>query len=608
MNIYYHIFKVNDWQEIVTEQMSRLTSSGMFANDFKLVVSVVGDIDETLKAMFPETVEFRTSLSENDTLNYIRDTVSDYSIVLYLHTKGVTREEKTQCRDWRRFMEYFVIDKWEDCVLALVKHDACGVNYWDDHEHPHFSGNFWWAKGSYIKKLPPVPAYDGTLATRMEAEFWIGKGNPNVKCFKKLGQAFYTTLCPEFLYNIRLSILIASSRPDMTQAMVKKLQEQSPENVEILYLGDNKRQTIGHKRQSLLETAQGDYIVFVDDDDDVADDYVPMIMDGIKRNPDCFVFGVEYWHNGCHIQDVRYSKDFGEDINTNVLFLRIPNHIMVVKRELALKAGFTNKNWGEDAEYAKALLPHLKIQAKSNRNLYKYLHSYKGYPIDLIMLSKAKTFLHKQITEHSIESLLSSYRQVPVNIIVIEQNPLVSHDGAITIHEDEPFNYNRFMNKGFLHTTSSVVVFANNDLEYTPYWAEELLEVMDKYSLDSASPNCRIRRPAVFYPSPVEISEQTGTHILGHCLAIRRKFFERIRGFDEDVNFWASENAYAIQLSRARGIHGLVTGSTVNHLGGRSAGFTLRSEPKDIQMGLTMEQVKIYNKKYNRQLFQKKGE
>ena len=45
---------------------------------------------------------------------------------------------------------------------------------------------------------------------------------------------------------------------------------------------------------------------------------------------------------------------------------------MCVKRHLALKAKFPDKTFGEDAEYAKRLLPFLRVEYNINQNLYEY--------------------------------------------------------------------------------------------------------------------------------------------------------------------------------------------------------------------------------------------
>jgi Glycosyl transferase family 2 len=48
-------------------------------------------------------------------------------------------------------------------------------------------------------------------------------------------------------------------------------------DVELLYLLDNRRRSVGAKRNALLGAATGEYVSFVDDDDQVANDYVQKI-------------------------------------------------------------------------------------------------------------------------------------------------------------------------------------------------------------------------------------------------------------------------------------------------------------------------------------------
>ncbi len=60
-------------------------------------------------------------------------------------------------------------------------------------------------------------------------------------------------------------------------------------DVELLYFMDNKRRTVGAKRNALLSMAIGEYISFIDDDDEVAPNYVDKIIGTIikerKRPP-----------------------------------------------------------------------------------------------------------------------------------------------------------------------------------------------------------------------------------------------------------------------------------------------------------------------------------
>ncbi|KKM04465.1 hypothetical protein LCGC14_1763950 [marine sediment metagenome] len=49
-------------------------------------------------------------------------------------------------------------------------------------------------------------------------------------------------------------------------------------DVELLYFLDNRRRTVGAKRNDLLQMAKGEYLSFIDDDDEVATDYVDRVL------------------------------------------------------------------------------------------------------------------------------------------------------------------------------------------------------------------------------------------------------------------------------------------------------------------------------------------
>jgi len=103
--------------------------------------------------------------------------------VLYVHTKGVsTSVDVAPVADWRRFMSYFVIRHHKKCqtLLNTDKYDAVGVNvrkspqypWQEDHEvSPHFSGNFWWSRASYLASLPFLSLGRNS---KYDGEFWIG--------------------------------------------------------------------------------------------------------------------------------------------------------------------------------------------------------------------------------------------------------------------------------------------------------------------------------------------------------------------------------------------------------------------------------------------------
>ena len=76
---------------------------------------------------------------------------------------------------WRRYMEYFIVEKHKDCIEYLKEYNAVGCQVSTD-KMPFcrnwcFVGNFWWSKSEYIKKLSPISSL--RKHNRMKAEKWV---------------------------------------------------------------------------------------------------------------------------------------------------------------------------------------------------------------------------------------------------------------------------------------------------------------------------------------------------------------------------------------------------------------------------------------------------
>lgn len=178
---------------------------------------------------------------------------------------------------------------------------------------------------------------------------------------------------------MRLSILIASlrCRQKMLDRLLAILRPQCPDGVEIGISQDDGEFSIGVKRQELLEKSQGDYVCFVDDDDMVAADYVANILEALKLNPDCVGFIVDRWVNGEFdaqaIHSIRYQHYHTRHDDGLRLYERTPNHLNPIKRELALKTGFVDKNRGEDSDFAIRVYPLLQSEVFIPKPIYHYL-------------------------------------------------------------------------------------------------------------------------------------------------------------------------------------------------------------------------------------------
>ncbi len=56
---------------------------------------------------------------------------------------------------------------------------------------------------------------------------------------------------------------------------------------------DNKKRTLGYKRNEMLYLAKGEYVVFIDDDDEISSDYVTTLLEATRSNADVLCYNVE---------------------------------------------------------------------------------------------------------------------------------------------------------------------------------------------------------------------------------------------------------------------------------------------------------------------------
>lgn len=171
-----------------------------------------------------------------------------------------------------------------------------------------------------------------------------------------------------------LSILIChlKSRKEMLDRLLLRLSMQTVgRSVEIKVDGDDGEKTIGRKRNDLLFSAKGEYVAFIDDDDDVSDDYVSSILAAIETKPDCV--GIEGIYEDGHIKaPFKHSIQFQGWYTGTDAFYRTPNHLNPVKTSIAQQVGFPSKNFGEDHLYSDAIRRGLKTEVYINHPIYFY--------------------------------------------------------------------------------------------------------------------------------------------------------------------------------------------------------------------------------------------
>jgi glycosyltransferase involved in cell wall biosynthesis len=166
-------------------------------------------------------------------------------------------------------------------------------------------------------------------------------------------------------------------RNQMFRALYTKILQQiekaKSKDVELL---SNERMDIstGEKRNLLIKQSSGEFVVFVDDDDDVFDCYVEEILKAINENPkiDCIGINGVISFNGENPKKWFISKKFQRWYESADVYYRTPNHISPIRKTIAEFVGFPKIHHGEDFVYSMGVLPHLNKEAIIEKPLYHY--------------------------------------------------------------------------------------------------------------------------------------------------------------------------------------------------------------------------------------------
>jgi len=184
---------------------------------------------------------------------------------------------------------------------------------------------------------------------------------------------------------MKLSILIPTipERKEKFDKIYCKLLSQCTPDIEILF-DDRERYNIsgimvGEKRQALIDQAKGKYISFVDDDDDISNDYVIEILKAIDSgSPDVITF-----RTLADIDGRKYVIDTSihnpiEQLHGNGPIKRKPSVPHVWLKEATKRTVFQSKNVDEDTDWVNA------INAQSEIKIDKILHYYNFSTADSV--------------------------------------------------------------------------------------------------------------------------------------------------------------------------------------------------------------------------------
>lgn len=170
VHVYYHIYAIEGVESIIDEQINLIQKNFDFPYQLNIGISIAnGDISSKpiLDKLYAynkpnyKVRDIRCNANEFVTIDLIESDVNNYNnsdYIFYLHTKGASKINWPNYKllvDWRHVMNYFNIEKVKNVFKIFEKnnYNTYGINYITSNNQPHYSGNFWWATGEYIKTI-----------------------------------------------------------------------------------------------------------------------------------------------------------------------------------------------------------------------------------------------------------------------------------------------------------------------------------------------------------------------------------------------------------------------------------------------------------------------
>lgn len=219
--VVYHVCPVGTWSTVVNEQLQQFVNSGLYKAAERIWICTAEPADEAtaaseataataaekvrafISANWSSLEKIRVLFDsqdhtwENETLNALinksKQIVADESeaYVLYLHNKA-SWHNNARGQSWRHNMMLYIVEEWNRCAQLLeIGYKTVGpFHNWASR---YYSGNFWWARASYLADAEPI-AKD---ADRGAAERFLLKGrnldkqHANLKSISLLDHILY---------------------------------------------------------------------------------------------------------------------------------------------------------------------------------------------------------------------------------------------------------------------------------------------------------------------------------------------------------------------------------------------------------------------------------
>lgn len=187
----------------------------------------------------------------------------------------------------------------------------------------------------------------------------------------------------------KISILICSipERKELLDILLNKINNLIKDvsiSIQILY-DDSMNYDLVTKRNLLLFKCSGEYSCFIDDDDDITDEYFKILEKATTDNIsyDCVSLNGGYYINNIFQKNFYHSTKYDNWSTLVDKFIRYPNHLNLIKTEISRKIKYeriNNNSNREDELFSKKLFKSKLITNEFYHEIitYKYLKTDKS--------------------------------------------------------------------------------------------------------------------------------------------------------------------------------------------------------------------------------------
>jgi len=217
-------------------------------------------------------------------------------------------------------------------------------------------------------------------------------------------------------YDLSVLICTISSRTKLFVKLLNKLtllKQSTNLSIQILY-DSSLTMSIGQKRNLLLDMALGTYCCFIDDDDEVTDDYFK-IIENSGLTYDCISLNGRMYKDGKEDRPFYHSLKYTHWFENEAGYYRNPNHLNPMKTEIARQIRFPLKNFAEDRDFSKKLFESGLLKTEYTHDKLQYLYLYvsnKIAPTQPLIKHTVFTYTLPEKKTYISPQLISKYRPV----------------------------------------------------------------------------------------------------------------------------------------------------------------------------------------------------